>query len=301
MAEDHHPDALVSTAWLAANLGDPALRVFECTTHLRPAEPADGVPYHPESGWADYDSGHIEGAGFLDLPGELSDPDGATAFTTPSPDRFGEAMSRHGVGDGTRVVLYSRGRVMWATRVWWMLRVMGFDTASVLDGGFDKWAAEGRPTTTKPARYPTATFVARPRPELLVDRHGVLAATGDPTALLINTLTEDDFRGLTPSRYGRPGRIPGSQSLPWPGLTTPTDGTMIPLEAAARALEQLGAPAAERIVCYCGGGISATEALFHLHRLGYANLALYDASMSEWASDPSLPIERDMPDPSGAA
>ncbi len=66
----------------------------------------------------------------------------------------------------------------------------------------------------------------------------------------------------------------------------------IPLEEAARQIEAIGAPAAERIVCYCGGGISATMGLFLLHRLGYANLALYDASMAEWARDPSLPIER---------
>jgi thiosulfate/3-mercaptopyruvate sulfurtransferase len=211
----------------------------------------------------------------------------------PPPERFAEAMSRHGVGAGTRVVLYSRAPVMWATRVWWMLRVMGFDAASVLDGGFETWVAEGRPTTTEPARYPPAMFVPRPRPELLVDRDAVLAATDDPTTLLINTLGRDDFRGLAPSRYGRPGRIPGSRNLPWSGLTRPADGTLIPLEDAARSLEPLGTPAAERIVCYCGGGISATVALFQLHRLGYANLALYDASMSEWASDPSLPIERD--------
>jgi thiosulfate/3-mercaptopyruvate sulfurtransferase len=300
LAHDHDPDALVSTAWLAAHLGDSVLRVFECTTHLRPAAPDEGVPYHPEAGRAAYDDGHIEGAGFLDLPGELSDPEGATPLTMPTPERFAEVMSRHGVGDGTRVVLYSRTRVMWATRVWWMLRVMGFETASVLDGGLAKWVAEGRPTTTEPARYPRAAFVARPRPELLVDRHRVLAAIDDPAVLLINTLTEDDFRGLKPSRYGRPGRIPGSRNLPWPGLSDPADETMIPLEAAARALEPLGAPAAEQIVCYCGGGISATEALFQLHRLGYANLALYDGSMSEWARAPELPIERDPPESSAA-
>lgn len=295
MVHDHHPDALVSTGWLADHLGDPALRVFECTTHLRPAEPADGVPYHPEAGRADYQSGHIPGAGFLDLPGELSDPDGLTAFTMPTPDRFAAALSRHGVGEATRVVLYSRERVMWATRVWWMLRVMGFEAASVLDGGFETWVAEGRAVTTEAAHYPPATFVARPRPELLVAKDAVLAATHDPATLLMNTLAEEDFRGLEPSRYGRPGRIPGSVSLPWSSLTNPVDGTMLPLDAAARSLEDLGASAAGRIVCYCGGGISATEALFLLHRLGHSHLALYDASMSEWASDPDLPIERDGP------
>jgi thiosulfate/3-mercaptopyruvate sulfurtransferase len=122
---DRHPDALVSTAWLAAHLDDPDLRIFECATWLRPAEPNDGVPYHPEGGRADYQAGHIPGAGFLDLPGELSRQDAPVHFMMLPARRFAEVMGRRGIGDGTRVVLYSRGSAMWATRVWWMLHVMG--------------------------------------------------------------------------------------------------------------------------------------------------------------------------------
>jgi thiosulfate/3-mercaptopyruvate sulfurtransferase len=284
MVEDRHPGCLVSTAWLAAHLSDPDLRVFECTTYLRPAEPGADVPYHPEAGRADYERGHIPGAGFLDLPGELS-----------RREEFAAVMARHGVGEGTRVVLYSRDRIMWATRVWWMLRVMGFDDAAVLDGGFEKWQAEGRPVSADPAVYAAATFIASPRPELMVDKDAVLAALEDPGTRLINTLSEADFAGEEPSRYGRPGRIPGSASLPWPGMTEPDGDVFIGLEDAAARLAALGAPEAERIVCYCGGGISATMGLFLLHRLGYANLALYDASMAEWARDESLPIERGPP------
>ena len=295
MVEDHNPGCLVSTAWLAAHLGDPDLRVFETTTYLRPAEPGATVPYHPEAGREDYERGHIPGAGFLDLPGELSRKDAAVHFMMLPADEFAAVMARHGVGEGTRVVLYSRDRVMWATRVWWMLRVMGFDHAAVLDGGFEQWQAEGRPVSAEPADYPAASFVARPRPELMVDKDAVLAALDDPRTRLINTLSEADFAGEEPSRYGRPGRIPGSVNLPWPGLTGPDGNLFIGLEDAAGRLAALGAPEAERIVCYCGGGISATMGLFLLHRLGYANLALYDASMAEWARDESLPIERGRP------
>jgi thiosulfate/3-mercaptopyruvate sulfurtransferase len=120
----------------------------------------------------------------------------------------------------------------------------------------------------------------------------VLNAIEDPGVCLVNTLSEPDFRGGEPSRYGRPGRIPNSVNLPWPELTEPETNVLIPLEEAAQRIEGLGAPRAERIVCYCGGGISATTGLFLLHRLGYANLALYDASMAEWARDETLPIER---------
>jgi len=292
MVKDHHPDCLVSTGWLEAQLGDPALRIFECTTWLRPAEPGETVPYHPEPGRADYEQGHIPGAGFLDLPNELSRQDAPVHFMMLPAEQFAAVMSRHGVGDGTRVVLYSRDRIMWATRVWWMLHVMGFEEAAVLDGGFEAWQADGRPVSSAPAAYPAARFVARPRPGLMVDKQTVAAALGDAGTRLINTLSEADFEGALPSRYGRPGHIPGSVNLPWPSLTQPESNLLIPLEEAADRLAALGAPAAERIVCYCGGGISATMGLFVLHRLGYDNLALYDASMAEWARDASLPVER---------
>jgi thiosulfate/3-mercaptopyruvate sulfurtransferase len=292
MAQDRHPEALVETEWLAAHLGDPDIRVFECTTWLRPAESDAGVPYHPEAGRAEYEAGHISGAGFLDLPGELSRRDAPVNFMMLPPERFAEVMGRHGIGDDARVVLYSRDRITWATRVWWMLHAMGFDRAAVLDGGFEKWLAEGRPLSREPAAYPPASFTPRPRPGLFVDKDDVLRALGDPGTCLINTLSEPDFRGAEPSRYGRPGRIPGSVNLPWPALTEPDTNAFISLDEAARRTEALGAERAERIVCYCGGGISATMGLFLLHRLGYDNLALYDASMAEWARDESLPIER---------
>jgi thiosulfate/3-mercaptopyruvate sulfurtransferase len=126
----------------------------------------------------------------------------------------------------------------------------------------------------------------------MVDRAFVLQKLDDASTLLINTLSEADFRGEEPSRYGRPGRIPGSVNLPWPGLVDPTGMTFVPPKEAARQLDAVGAGAAEEIVCYCGGGISATTALFHLHRLGRCDIRLYDASMAEWAKDDELPIER---------
>ncbi|MGH6917631.1 MAG: sulfurtransferase [Geminicoccaceae bacterium] len=291
MSIDRHPEALVSTAWLAAHLVDPDLRIFECTTYLRPALPGAGVPYHPEAGRADYDAGHIPGAGFLDLPDELSRQDAPVAFMMLPTERFAEVMGRHGIGDGMRVVLYSRDRAMWATRAWWMLHVVGFE-AAVLDGGFEKWVAEGRPVSAGPCTYQSATFTPRPQAALMLDKNAVLQAIDDPAACLINTLNDADFQGEEPSRYGRPGRIPHSVNLPWLDLSDPETGTFIPLDQAGPRVAALGVDQAERIVCYCGGGISATEALFLLHRLGYDNLALYDASMAEWARDETLPIER---------
>jgi thiosulfate/3-mercaptopyruvate sulfurtransferase len=157
----------------------------------------------------------------------------------PPEAQLSAALARHGIGEGTRVVLYSAGSMMWATRVWWMLHAFGFDDAAVLDGGWEKWRAEARPIDTAPSAYPPATFVPRPRPGRFVDKRVVLAAIDDPNVRLINTLSEPDFRGDGPGRYGRPGRIPGSVNLPWPSLTEAETGTFIPL-ADEYAIEKSG-------------------------------------------------------------
>ena len=213
---DHHPEAIVSTDDLAACLGYAALRVYDCTVTLHPPESGSDAPYRVESGRADYDAGHIPGSGFLDVADQLSDPDAATRFMMPSPGRFAAAVGAQGLGDGTRVVLYSRGTSMWATRVWWMLRAVGFD-AAVLDGGFEKWQGEGRPLSTEAPSYAPATFTPKARRELFVGRDAVLAAIGDASTVTVNALLAELHRGES-GRYGRPGRIPGSVNVPYAAL-----------------------------------------------------------------------------------
>jgi thiosulfate/3-mercaptopyruvate sulfurtransferase len=191
-------------------------------------------------------------------------------------------------------VLYSIGSMMWSTRFWWMLRALGFDNVAVLDGGFDKWRAEGRPTESgDPKGYPAATFKARPRPGLFADKHETMAAIGAPGTVTVNALGPQFHRGLEPSRYGRPGRVPGSVNVSAATLIDPATKGFTTLADAAAKLQAGGATKEKKIICYCGGGISATINLFLLHQLGYDNLTLYDGSMGEWAKDPTLPIETD--------
>jgi thiosulfate/3-mercaptopyruvate sulfurtransferase len=142
-----HPEFLVDTDWLAAHLADPGVVVLDCTTHLIPAP---GAGYTVKPGREDFEQRHIPGAQFVDLQADLSDPHHQFRFMLPSADRFAASMSRLGMGDGTRVVLYSTANVWWASRVWWLLRVFGHDHAAVLDGGFQKWTAEGRAVETGP-------------------------------------------------------------------------------------------------------------------------------------------------------
>ena len=288
------PDALISTDTLAARLGQPGLRVYDCTTYIEPADPGSGDPYKPVAGWKTFAAGHIPGADFLDLQGEFSATDSPFKFTMPSAEHLAGAFGRHGLGDGTRVVLYSIGTMMWATRFWWMLRALGFDGAAVLDGGFDRWQAEGRAVETgDPKGYPPATFTPRPRPGRFVDKRAVQAAIGDPQTVTVNALAPQSHKGLDPSIYGRPGRVPGSVNVPAASLVDPTTKRFVaPADALAR-FAAAGVEKDRRVIAYCGGGISATVDLFLLYQLGFDNLTLYDGSMGEWAKDPSLPIETD--------
>ncbi len=289
----HDPDALVQTEWLAAHLDHPQLRIFDCTTYLRPAQPATNAPYQIVSGREDYDAAHIPGAGFLDLQGELSDNTVKLRFMLPRAEDFAAAMSRHGVADGSRVILYSAGGMMWATRVWWMLREFGFTNAAILDGGWEKWKAEGRPVSSEPCRYAPAAFTARAGAGIFVDKARVRASIGDPQTVTINALPAELHSGKGPGPYGRPGRIPGSVNVPYGALIDRETRALAPLTQAATRFTNAGLDQSKNVICYCGGGIAASLDLFVLHQLGYRNLSLYDASMSEWARDESLPMETD--------
>ncbi len=289
-----YPSALVSTDWLADRLDDPDLRVFECTTYLDYLPPGGEAPYRVVSGRADYERSHIKGAGFLDIQGELSNSNSPPhlRFTMLPAETLAEALGRRGIGDNNRVVLYSRGRLAWSTRVWWMLRAIGVDSAAVLDGGWEKWVREKRPVSVEEPVYPPVKLTPRPRPEVFVDKEIMHAAMDDKSACLLNALDPDLHRGENP-RFGRPGRIPGSVNVPSSSLVDPDSNTLLPPQAAAAKFKHAGVDLEKRTLVYCGGGIAATLDAFLLHQLGVENVTVYDASMSEWARDESMPIEKD--------
>ena len=288
------PKALISTEQLASALGQPDLRVYDCTTYLEPTPAGSEDPYIAVPGIRTFEEAHVPGADFLDLQGEFSDPNTRLRFMMPATAQLEAAFGRHGIGKGSRVVLYSIGSMMWATRFWWMLRSLGFDDAAVLDGGFDKWKAEGRPVESGRAKgYARATFKAMPRPGFFVDKGAVAAAIGDASTVIVNALGPQFHKGLEPSRYGRPGRIPGSVNVSAATLVGAKTKDFTSLGDAAAKFAAEGVTKDRNVICYCGGGISATIDLFLLHQLGYDNLTLYDGSMGEWAKDASLPIETD--------
>ena len=280
-------DAFVSTGWLAARLGDPALRILDATVHLHPL-PGGGM--RAESGRADYLAGRIPGAVFADLIDNLSDPQSRFRFTLPDAARFGRAMGALGVSNDSAVVVYSGGTPHWAPRLWWMLKAFGHDRAAVLDGGWAKWKAEGRPTASGNEAPAPAVFEARRRPGYFVGRAEVEAALADPGAVVLNSLTAEQHAGGGP-HYGRPGRIAGSVNVPSRDLVDPETGALLPMSRIRRQFDEAGALAAERVVTYCGGGIAASLGAMALHLLGQENVAVYDDSLQAWARDPSLPMD----------
>jgi thiosulfate/3-mercaptopyruvate sulfurtransferase len=287
-------NGLITSAELEGLLNRPELRLFDCTTTLEPAPAGSDEPYIAVPGRRTFEAGHIPGADFLDLQGEFSDQNTRLHFMMPAIAQLEAAFGGHGISADSRVVLYSIGTPMWATRFWWMLQSLGFANASVLDGGLDTWKIEGRAIETGPAKgYPSATFTANPKSGYFVDKHDVLAAKADRNTVIVNALGPQFHKGLEPSRYGRAGRVPGSCNVSAATLLDPQTKAFVPLADAETKFAAQGVTKDRRVVAYCGGGISATVDLFLLHRLGYDNLTLYDGSMGEWARDASLPIETD--------
>lgn len=283
-----HPEYLVQTDWLAAHLRDPGLCVLDCTVFLIP-DPK--ITYQVVPGRAEFEKAHIPGAHFADLHNDLSDRTQPYRFMLPQATEFTAAMGRLGVGEASRVILYSGNTLWWATRLWWMLRVFGFDNAAVLDGGLQKWQREGRALDSGPAMAPKpARFVVREQRALMVDKQVMRAAIGDASVCTINALMPEQHAGTGGVSFGRPGHIAGSVNLPAAHLIDPATNTLrSPAELRAKfgAIDALD----REVLVYCGGGIAASADALALVMLGHEKVRLYDASMSEWALDPSLPME----------
>jgi thiosulfate/3-mercaptopyruvate sulfurtransferase len=275
-------DTLVTTDWLAEHLDDPDLVVLDCTVRLVFGEEGG---YDIESGCEEFEAGHIPSAGFADLTDELSDTESPHRFAVPAPEDFCAAMGALGVGDASRVVLYDGWRSVWAARVWWMLRWVGFDRAALLDGGLELWKEEVRPLASGPSTSEPATLIPALRPGLIADMDEVRRAIGDDSVALVDTLPAEHYTGEM-KMYQRAGHIPGASNLDALELLDES-GRYRPLEE----LEAMHAGDREgRVITYCGGGIAASSNAFVMTRLGFTDLAVYTASLQEWTAGPDNPM-----------
>lgn len=286
MAGFKHPEFLVETDWLDQHLGDVV--VLDCTTHLIP-DPK--ITYVVKPGREDFEKGHIPGAQFCDVSRDVSDTTQKFNFMRQKPEDFAAAMRRFGISNDTKVVTYSTANPWWATRVWWLLRSFGHDNAAVLNGGWQKWVAEGRSVETGPGSARQAgKFVVREDRNLMVGKEEVKAAIGDPSVCTLNALLSSQHTGTGGNSYGRPGRIAGSVNLPAANLIDPATNTFLPPDELRQRLGAVGA-LDRPVIAYCGGGIAASADAFILTMLGHTDVRIYDASLSEWAKDKSLPME----------
>ena len=273
-------DTLVSAEWLSQHLDDPDLVILDCTVIENGLRELSGLP--------GYKVGHIPGAQFADLMGDLSDPDAALPFTAPTPEAFAKAMGALGVGDNTRVVLYSAGNPAWAARVWWMLRWVGFDNAALLDGGLSAWTGAGLPLADEPQKPVARTLTSRPRPGLLADRDEVFAAISNDSVNIVDALPAPHYRGEM-SMYERPGHIVTASNVPVTSLVD--DKGRFRSRDELSALIGYDTNTVEFLV-----RIAASSLAFTMVRLGFTDVAIYDGSLREWTADPFLPMETS-PDP----
>ena len=288
LALDDEMGTLVTTEWLSRHLDDPDLVLLDCTVSMVPDEAGGMVSV---SGRGAYEAGHIPSAGFADLEGDVSDTSSPFAYALPTPERFCDVMGALGVGDDSRVVLYDGLNSVWAARVWWMLRWVGFDNAALLDGGLAVWTAEERPLSTEPADERPGVLTPSVRPELVADRDEVLAAIEDDAVTLIDAMPEPHFKGQM-VMYARPGHIPSAVNIPVFALLDETGRFRSDDEIAALFDFERDA----RVITYCGGGIAASGTAFAMTRLGFTNVAVYTASLQEWAADPDLPLVVEEPE-----
>ena len=229
---------------------------------------------------------------FLDLQHQLSDQESPYRFTLPSLDILADSFEKLGVGDPFHIILYSRNGSQWSARLWWMLRAVGFDKVSILDGGFNEWERLGFITSNINFSFSASNLTFLPRDDIFVNKDMVKDAINDNGTKILNSLTSDIHSGNNP-RYGRRGRIPNSLNIPFHKLLDPETGKFLGAEELLDIFEQNKIGYENKIINYCGGGIAASLEAFVLYQLGYKNLKIYDNSLSEWAIDESLPMERD--------
>lgn len=288
MTSELWPNTLVSTDWLTENLSNPNVRILDGSTHLLPKP--DFSLYDVVPAIEEYKNAHIPHAQFLDIEHELSTPHPRLHFMLPSSDLFAKTMSRYGVSDDSMVVTYSTTNHWWATRLWWTLRVFGHKNVAVLDGGFQKWQAENRPIESGEAKPTNAgSYTARdPNVSLVADKDSILRHLEGNSVCLINALRREQHEGQGGVHYGRRGRITNSINLPALEHVN-ADNTFKSIDELKTIFSDV-LPQKE-IITYCGGGIAATSVALALDMLGHKNVKVYDASLTEWAEDETLPMD----------
>jgi thiosulfate/3-mercaptopyruvate sulfurtransferase len=276
-------ECIVSTEWLAGQLGAPDLVVFDTTKYL-PNEPFDGK--------AKFREAHIPGARYFDID-EVADPDATLPHMVPTAARFEKLMAKFGVSNTSRVVFYDQKGAQSAPRGWWLMRLFGHEHAAVLDGGLPKWLRENRPTESGEVAAPVpGTFHADFQATRLRGLGDIkrIVRQGGGSELILDARAAGRFAGTAPeARPGLPsGHMPGAANLPFLELFG-SDGTFLPADQLRARFEKAGVEAERPVVTSCGTGVTACVLALGMVRAGLPEPAVYDGSWTEWASRPETP------------
>ncbi|MES2303341.1 MAG: sulfurtransferase [Pseudomonadota bacterium] len=273
-------DSLVSTQWLADEMGASDLRIVDATAFL---------PEHGRDPLLEYEACHVPGAVFMDLS-DLVDSKSPVPNTLPSAEKFASRMQALGLGDGSRIVIYDDSPVKTATRAWFMLTMFGAQNVALLDGGIAKWKAEGRKCAQGRESLRERHFTVWSDDSNVRSKDDVLANLSTGVAQMIDARGAGRFTGDVPETNPAlaSGHIPGARNLPYSSLFKP-DGTWKAPEAIRAAFEAASIDLTRPLISSCGSGMTANVLIFAAHLIGKDDVALYDGSWSEWGMDPATP------------
>ena len=274
-------DPLVSTEWLAANLGQPNVRVLDASFKM------PGVLPLPKD---DYLACHIPGAVFFDVDA-VSDHSNPLPHMFPSAEQFGRDVGALGIGNDDVVVVYDSGGWVAGPRAWWMFLSFGKDVR-ILNGGLKKWVAEGRKVESGPVAPKPVAFGAKFDARRVRSLQQLVANLSSGAEQVIDARANERYQGkVAEPRPGlRSGHIPGSLSLPYNNLFNAATGEMKSLDELRAAFLGAGVKLEAPIVTSCGSGVSAAVLTLALYRLGVENPALYDGSWTEWGAADGPPV-----------
>jgi thiosulfate/3-mercaptopyruvate sulfurtransferase len=266
-----HPEQLVETEWVAAHAADANVRIVDMRQ-------------------AGYGEGHVPGA-FQLSPVAIRDAKAPPTFL-PTPGAFEDMMAKLGISDATRVVVYDERGGIYAARLWWILNYYGHTDVALMNGGWIKWAAERRPTSTATPSSAAAKFTARPQPKWVATASDVVAAIGKPGVAIVDARTQAEIDGKDLRNIKRGGFVPSSVPVYWEDLLDPQKKTFKPADELKKIYEDRGIVPSREVIAYCQVGMRASVDLFALHLLGYDKLRNYYGAWEEWGNRDDLPLAK---------
>jgi thiosulfate/3-mercaptopyruvate sulfurtransferase len=264
-----HPEQLVETDWVAVHAADAGVRIVDMR----------------QTGYAE---GHVPGAVYVS-PVAIRDAKAPPTFL-PTPAAFEEMMAKLGIGNATRVVVYDERGGIYAARLWWILNYYGHPNVALMNGGWIKWTAEQRPSSTAALWPPAAAFTARPQPTWVATAADVVGAIDKPGVKIIDARTQGEIDGKDLRNIRRGGFVPSSIPIYWEDLLDAQRKTFKPAEELKKIYEERGIVPSQEVIAYCQVGMRASVDLFALHLIGYDKLRNYYGAWEEWGNRDDLPL-----------